>query len=394
MLYFTILFILLIILFILYRTKSPFWKLQPVYHLYNPLNYLHGKPYIINNDPIEKNKYFNKMIECKPYSKIDNNTKTSILSLINKHFLNTEDVHYSPSIDELFEYFESQNSPSYISLYTIEEKLVEEEKQHFTTDDKLVGVISSRRLNIEFTKSKSATIPIYYVDHLCVHSKYRNQKIAPQLIQNHERLRRQLAPKIKISLFRRDVTLTSIMPFTIFDCHVFDTTYWTYPPKTPGFFNVSEVDESNIHMLYESISTLKNAFECIITPDITHIINLVKHKLVHIYVAQIKNEILGVYFFRNSSTYFKGKNAGECFGSMFNKKYHMTDLITGFQHASFECAKTYKYRNMLYDDTSHNKAYINHLLKHQAENYKFQCAYYFYNFLIHPKQSSEVFIFH
>lgn len=394
MLPFLILFIILAILVVLYRTKSPFWKLQPVYHMYNPFNYIHGTPHVIRPDPVEINRYFNRTISCTTHDKLDENTKTQFLSLIQQHFLNTKEVYYSPTPEELFSYFECHNAPSYISLFMKDEKLVEEKKANVILDTLLVGAISSRPLAIEFTNKEIGKLPIYYVDHLCVHSKFRNQNIAPQLIQTHERLRRIATPNIRISLFRRDVTLSSIMPFTIFDCHVFETKMWLYPPLAPGFFKLTQIDEGNIHLLYESMQLLKSSFDCIIHPDISHVLHLIRLKIVHIYVAQVKNDVLGIYFFRNSSTYFNNGKAGECFGSMLNKKYNIKDSIVGFQYASFECAKSYTYRNMLYDDTSDNKAYIDHLLTLQKETYSFKCAYYFYNFLIHTKSSSKVFIFH
>ena len=87
MLLYIFLILIIIIIFLLFQTRSPFWKYQPVYHIYNPINYFHWKPFIVNKDPIEINKYFNENIKCLDISKLSENTKTYITNLVQNHFL-------------------------------------------------------------------------------------------------------------------------------------------------------------------------------------------------------------------------------------------------------------------------------------------------------------------
>jgi hypothetical protein len=385
--------IIAVILLFLYKTKSPFWKYQPVYHLYNPYNYFHFIPRIINEEPIEKNKYYNKDIKCIDTNNLSNNEKQLMTNLIQNHFLNDKKVHYNPNLNEIFTYFNSHNKSSYVSLHYTNEKFIEEKKQIIGEDEKLIGCISSRPLEINFFKKHNGSLNIYYVDHLCVDSKYRNQKIAPQLIQSHERYRRLLKPKMRISLFRRDISLSNIMPFTIFNCYVFDCSQW-YIQEMQDNLYIEEINSANFSLFYNYFQQQKENFECIITPSISHISELIKDKMIHIYVAQVNNELLGIYFFRNSSTYFYNQKAGECFGSIHNKKFNKKDFIAGFQNSTYKCLKKYNYYHMLYDDISHNKAYIDHLIRNQNAHYNYKCGYYFYNYLIHPKPSHEVFMFH
>ena len=122
--------IIIIIFVLLYKTKSPFWKYQPVYHLYNPFNYFHMYPHIINEEPIEPNKYFNKEITCVDVTNLSNNEKQLMTNLIQNHFLNDKKVHFNPNINELFVYFKSHNKSSYISLHYTNEKFIEEKKQN------------------------------------------------------------------------------------------------------------------------------------------------------------------------------------------------------------------------------------------------------------------------
>ena len=382
--------IIVVILLFLYKTKSPFWKYQPVYHLYNPYNYFHFTPHIINEEPIEKNKYFNKDIKCIDSTNLSNNEGRLMANLIQNHFLNDKNVHYNPDLNELFTSFKGHNKNSYVSLHYTNEKFIEEKKQNIGEDKKLIGCISSRPLEINFFKKHNGSLNIYYVDHLCVDSKYRNQKIAPQLIQSHEHHRRLIKPNMKISLFRRDISLSNI---TIFNCYVFDCSQW-YIQEMQNNLHIEEISSSNFSLFYNYFQQHKENFECIITPSITHITELINKNMVHIYVAQVNNELLGIYFFRNSSTYFYNQKAGECFGSIHNKKFNKKDFITGFQNSTYKCLKKYNYYHMLYDDISHNKAYIDHLITNQKSHYNYQCGYYFYNFLIHPKPSYEVFMFH
>lgn len=394
MLYYIIFIIFLILILLLLNTRSPFWKYQPVYHLYNPFNTFHWNPFIVNKDPIEKNKYFNKDINCLDCNKLKNYEKIFITNLIQNHFLKEKDIHYKPSIEELFSSFQSHNKKSFISLYYDNEKIVDEQKQHYSEDTKLVGIISSRPIHIDFFKKYKGNIKVYYVDHLCVHNKYRNKKIAPQLIQTHERLRRELVPSYRISLFRRDISLSNIMPFTSFNCHVFETNFWTYPIKNKQSLNIVLITNNNIHILYDFLKENKSLFECVITPDVSHMLYLIKNKFVYLYVGIIDNKTIGSYFFKNSFTYFKNRIAFECFGSIFSDKYNINDNINALELASFDCAKNTKCGHMLYDNISHNKAYIDFLQKKYIESYNYPCAYYFYNFIIHPKPSNEIFIFH
>ena len=101
--------IIVVILLFLYKTKSPFWKYQPVYHLYNPYNYFHFTPHIINEEPIEKNKYFNKDIKCIDSTNLSNNEGRLMANLIQNHFLNDKNVHYNPDLNELFTSFKGHN---------------------------------------------------------------------------------------------------------------------------------------------------------------------------------------------------------------------------------------------------------------------------------------------
>ena len=394
LLYIIFLLIFFLILILLFKTRSPFWKYQPVYHLYNPYNIFHWNPFIVNKDPIDEDKYFNKNIKCIDCNILSNHEKIYITNLIQNHFLKEKDIHYKPSQDELFASFQSHNKKCFISLFYDNEKIIEEKKMHYSQDKKLVGVISSRPVYIDFFKKHNGNIKVYYVDHLCVHNNYRNQKIAPQLIQSHERCRRKIIPSYRISLFRRDISLSNIMPFTSFNCHVFETNYWNYPIKTIPSLQIVLITNNNIHILYDFLKENKSLFECVITPDISHVLYLIKNNYVHIYVGIINNKTIGCYFFRNSFTLFKNRIAFECFGSIFSPNYDINDNINALEHASFDCAKNTKCGTMLYDNISHNKAYIDYIKKKYSESYNYPCAYYFYNFIIHPKPSNEIFIFH
>lgn len=394
MLLYIFLILIIIIIFLLFQTRSPFWKYQPVYHIYNPINYFHWKPFIVNKNPIEINKYFNKNISCLDISKLSENTKIYITNLVQNHFLKEKNVHYSPTNQEIFNTFESHNKNSYISLYYDKEKLIETKNQNYCEDDKLVGIITSRPLYVDFFKNKTGNIKMYYVDFLCVHEQYRNQKIAPQLIQSHERLRREKVPSIRISFFRRDIKLSNIMPFVHFKCHVFKTNYWTTPVKTKINLNIVTISENNIHLLYDFLKENKSLFECVITPHITHVLHLIKTKTIHIFMGVIGDNIIGSYFFKNSFTYFDKRIAYECFGSIFSEKFNINDNLCALEHSSFECAKNTKCGTILYDNISHNTSYIKYIQKKYDESYNYPCAYYFYNFIIHPKPPEKIFIFH
>ena len=101
---------------------------------------------------------------------------------------------------------------------------------------------------------------------------------------------------MKVSLFRRDVSLSNIMPFTIFDCYVFDCSNW-YIQEMQNNLHIEEITSSNFALFYNYFQEHKANFDCIITPSISHITELINKNLIHIYVAQIDNESIRYIFF-------------------------------------------------------------------------------------------------
>ena len=90
------------------RIYHPFWSIQPVYHFYD-LKYL-WKSGVINKELPEKNKYINfNNVEVKNIKNITPYELKKCVYFIQDNYLNTKEVIYKPSIENISSYFKNHN---------------------------------------------------------------------------------------------------------------------------------------------------------------------------------------------------------------------------------------------------------------------------------------------
>ena len=109
--------ILLLLIFKIYIKKlSSFWSIQPVFHAYNIFDWMRPNG-IINTQLPEFNKFCNIInVQTKNISILTDLQRQKYTNFIKNHYLNTEEIKYLPTQNEIFPFFTGFNQPSYISI--------------------------------------------------------------------------------------------------------------------------------------------------------------------------------------------------------------------------------------------------------------------------------------
>ena len=166
------LFVLILLVRLYIKIKYKFWTIQPVFHYYNLLYWI--KPIgLIDKRLPNINNYCNFVnVKTTSFDERDKMEIKEFTEFIQTYYYRSRDVNYIPSEDSFTCHLTTNNHPSFISSYY----------NYEFTGKKLIGLITSRPLNLTINDLK---INVYYVDNLCVHTSFRNKKIAPQIIQSH-----------------------------------------------------------------------------------------------------------------------------------------------------------------------------------------------------------------
>ena len=385
-----LLFIILlhIIWYAYVKLRYKFWSMQPVFHYYQwwywffPIG-------ILNNDDPDKNRYVNlKNIITTKYQDVDDIHIQNYIKLIKNNFLNYKEVSFNPTKENVLNYFESNNISPYFTFFIEKEKLINEKKE-IVENNKLIGGMTSRALNV-YIKNKEP-FNIYYVDYLCVDKKKRKQNIAPQIIQTHVYNVRRLNKNIKTFLFKKDNQLNGIVPLTIYLTNSYDITNWILPKTSHPSFNVLELNKQTLQLFFEYIDE-NNPFKCYISCNPENLLNLLETKNIYGYIARNNANVVGVYLFRNSTTLFNSDKVFDIFFSLCYNKKDTNLFYYGFQRSLFECYKKEQFKYLSIENISHNNYIINNI---SHTSYKtFPTAYYFYNYINKPFFSNDVAIIH
>ena len=387
------LFIGVLIILIIYsyiKYKYGFWVIQPVFHIYD-IGYLFNAPGIIQHHLPEKNKYTNfKNIETIVCDKITSLQIQKFIHIIKLNYLQNKDNVFSPKKNNIVSYFTGHNDKSFISFYTEDESMIDLKTNNIITDKKIIGVISSRPINIIINNNKNK-VKAYYVDYLCVDKMHRKKGIAPQLIQTHHYNQRHLNKNRVVSIFKREDELTGIVPLCVYSNYGFSVNNWTKPNELSPEYKLLEINSQNIHFLLDFIKKNNNQFDIIIMTDIGNIIELIKTKNIFIYTIIIDNKITCAYFFRKSCTQIeKNIEVLNCFASINNEKNDI--FIQGFKISFWKIAYENYFGFSSIENVSHNNIIINNIIKKTHPLVISPTAYFFYNFAYPTFQSGKVLI--
>lgn len=392
---FIVIFLLLLKLFI--KIKFKFWADQPVFHYYDIFYWITTNR-IINKDLPKANKYCNfKNIICKDYFEYNEIELKNICELLQTNYCRTKNIDYIPSEESFKSNFIGHNNSCFIGVYNENQYQLKDNK--FLKDEKIIGMITGRPV---FITLKKELLNVYYVDYLCVDKNFRNKNIAPQLIQTYEYIQRNKVEDFKISLFKREGTLTGIVPLTVYKSYKYNINYINSKEKRVDFLNQSskliEISELNYNLMREIINNKK--FSCKILTTETNLLNLIKNKIYKIYGLISNNILIGCYIFRENNLIIKEDSKQytsiDLLGSLIN--CDKNKFIKGFELSVNQIKKdseteksNIKYLNI--ENISDNHIILNYLdSKSFSREFSIPMAYFLYNYIHKPILSNDIFI--
>jgi len=375
--------IIIMLLFAFIKIKFRFWSIQPVFHFYN-LWYWMFPPGIIDQSVPEKNKYTNlKDIQFISFDSLNSIDQNKFIKFIQDHYLNTSETKYIPNKDSIVPYFQNTKK-SFFSMY-FEKGYDADLSNNIVTTSNLIAVMTSRLLNVSIDNNEFTT---YYVDYLCVHNEHRKKGVAQQIIQTHDYYQRTNTD-IPTSFFKREGKLNAIVPLVIYRTYGFNIEYWDKYVYINPHIKILKINKSNINLLSNFIKTNKHLFKVYVCPDTNILIDLIESDNIMIYCLLQKSNILSVYFFKDSSTYYHDRKGLDCFASI-NNSLDLTLFISGISKIIKSLKKTYKF--LIIENISHNYQIIENIIKEHTPYFVSPTAYYFYNFATRPVREREALI--
>lgn len=378
-----------------FRIKYSFWISQPVFHCYDIL-YMLFPPGIINSDLPKINKYTNLInINTIIYSEISELKITQFTNFIKLNYLRNGDNIYIPKKENITSYFKGHIFPSFFSFYTEEYIIQDLNNNNTITEDKIIGLMTSRPLHVTINDKhkKTNTFYVYYADYLCVDKLYRKKGIAPQIIQTHEYNQRRSNSKISISLFKREDELTGIMPLCIYKTYGFSVVKWRKPQELQGMYSMIEICKQNMYLLIEFINENKDKFDIVIIPEVSNLLELINSKNIFVYVILFNDRICSAYFFKKTSTFIdKGMEVLSCIASINNGVLDNNIFIHGFKINFWNISEKYNFGFSAIENISHNNIIVQNILLKTEPEIISPCAYFFYNFAYPTFKSDKALI--
>ena len=374
---------IIILFYAIIKIRFRFWSKQPVFHFYNLWHWMFP-PGIIVHDKPEENKYTNlKDIKFINYASLNSIEQESFIKFIQDHYLNTTEVQYKPEKGNIVPYFENTKN-SFFSMY-FKKNYDTDNDSNIITKTNLIGVMTSRLLNVSIDNNEFTT---YYVDYLCVHKDNRKQGVAQQIIQTHDYYQRNNTV-VPTSFFKREGQLNAIVPLVIYRTYGFNMEYWNKSIDLHPQIKILRINKSNINLLSTFIKQHKNMFSVYVCPDINILIDLIESGNILIFCLMQNTNVLSIYFFRDSSTFYHERRALDCFASI-NNSLDDTIFIAGISKITKLLKDHYKF--LIIENISHNYKIIENIIKEHTPYFVSPTAYYFYNFATRPVLERNVLI--
>ena len=395
--------------------KLKFWVTQPVFHIYN-LQYWLNPPGLISTEPPSANKYLN-LINNKLFQ-VDADEEVlpevqlkKICNFIGDYYIINQAAHYAPSVTDILSYLQSSNHPAFINIYQEPHLLFEKGGPTDKMEEEIISVISARCLNLSFIKKGKLTkaFPLYYIDNLCVKPAYRKKGIAPEVIQTLHYTISRRNKAVNTYMFKREGQMNAIVPLVYYETHCFDISYFNETNlKTVlnPVMNCIEITVNQLNLLIGFIKEQMKYFECVILPDVSNLMHLIKLEKILIYGVLFQGELIAVYVFRAIELYYDNKKTVECIAilSIKNitqikkniknniKNINKTEImVAGFNMSLLRIKARLKIDMILIEETAHSAAvlkafYDNPYIKFQ---FKTPTAFFLYNYACYSIKNTK-----
>ena len=135
---------------------------------------------------------------------------------------------------------------------------------------------------------------------------------------------------------------------------------------------------------------MESKFNCIIVPNLNHILLLVKKQQIFITVTLIDDEPFDLFIFRNTYTTYMNKKSMECICSF--KETDESVFVLGFMCSISLIYQKEEFTRLFIENISSNNIILKKIMKRYEPLSKSITSYYFYNFGYRPFKSNNVFI--
>ena len=405
-------------LYFMFKIKSRFWSIQPVYHLYD-FHYFFYKPQIIMNELPQKNTYIDfkntkyiSINDVEDYSK--NKEKqhyiNSVIKLIQDNYYSNTDKEfkenkYHPDKLSIISYLENNSKQSFITMYfnkqyDINHSIKQDNNNTGIIEtNELSACITSKIINIFF--KNNTFIQAYYADNMVIDKKHRKKGIAEKLIQTHLYYQMHGTQSIKVSLFKREGNLTGIIPLTVYKTYAFNMKIWNIKNITFNHLKIIECNSHNIHLYNDFIKRymdmqINNSFEIFIYTDYSNLLHLINTGNIFIWMVIFNNEIVAIYYFRKTCTLINNK---EEFISLFasiklnDELINTSDFIYGFKTSLKNIVKKYpQFTTLLLENISNNNIILDFLIERNKPLFSSNTSFFLYNYIYPSVNSNNIII--
>ena len=394
---FSSLFFVMLVLFAYIKIKYPFWNNQPVFHTYDYWRFFYSIPFIIYKYRPVKTKYCDfHQIETTNYVDSSQINKNKMVDLLQCYYIPSEKILHTITCDDLDIIFTGINEPSYISLFY--DKIIQnnaDQQPNILINPEPSGCIASRAYKMFYrptlVESSYTMNLIYFIDYLCVSRGRDIKKLNRMLLQTHEYNQRINNPNILISLLKKEVELfEGIIPLVKYNTSTYDIPNILFYKLPPGF-QVIQIESSNIAIITDYLYNLIHGnhsnnhcmFDLCIIQDISYYLAQIKSGNMYIYCLQHREQIYGVYFFKNTHTEYEDIEGKVLMFSTSIKNINNNEVFyTGFLRSMYHLLKTNKqYKLLMIENIGHNSDILSYWDLYNKHIFNHMTAYYLYNFI-------------
>jgi hypothetical protein len=380
----------------LIRWKMNFWHTQPVFHLYN-LNYWLKPPGFINKSPPPVNKFVNLINNKLITIDIDMPPKPSIehkqlCNFIKDYYVIHKSATYMPADDDIMAYLHCSNQPAFFNVYREPKLMFEKGEALISTaaaHHEIIGVASARVLNV-LLRASALSFPVYYVDNLCVKPEYRKKGIPPQMIQTFYYNVARTNSKVNAYLFKREGQLNAIVPLVVFDTYCYEISQLQAEYLLVAAMSIIEISPQQINLFINFVKEQTSSFECVILPDVSSLLNLIKLGKLKIYGILFNGGLIAAYVFRPLEMYYQTQKTIECILILSNCQTNEI-LIAGFTMSLLKAsaaAAAAPAALVLIEATAHSSAIIDYL-KNTPCKFKNPTAFFLYNYACYTAPANK-----
>jgi len=293
------------------------------------------------------------------------------------------------------------NRPSYVSFYNdtvfdVTPKSDNNPNSVLTCQDYPIGCMISypTRIFMWNLDGNSIETPAYMWDLLCVHREHREKLFDRQIIQTHEYNQRLGETEVSVSLFKRDEKLcVGIVPLVEFETCLFYLRNVRIPMLLPNFL-VTRIHEENLgtlsDFLYGISHTTSPIFRFCAFPEMGSLVAKIKAQQLYVYALKHKDDIHGLYFFKNSKVVYEELENGnllECCATVSNTR-HDGVFFAGFLHAlrgvldNAKNSEKFEYKLIVFSNLGHNGKILEKWRWKYTPIVELKAAYYIYNMVV------------